>query len=189
MPRGGYRPGSGRPKGRRDSKPRRRTAPPPIDVTMEAGFLAACAEMVRSGELIEYVRGFLKDGDVRVRMWAVDKIAAYGAGMPVGRTDQTRHDVDVGEMIRRVHEDLTLEQKREEEQRLLQSMGLVEAGATPPVPPPLAPPRAFALISAPQEPAAAIRSEPARPTPRGPRPLTEQEIVRKLEELDKAHGT
>jgi hypothetical protein len=188
MPRGGYRPGSGRPKGRRDSKPRRRTAPPPIEVTMEASFLAACAEMVRGGELFEYLRGFLKDGDPRVRMWAVDKIAAYGAGMPVGRTDQTRHDVDVGAMIQRAHNDLTLEQKREEEQRLLRAMGLVEVGATPPVPAPLAPPRALALISAPQEPVAPIRSEPSPPY-RGPRPLKEQEIDRKLEELDKAHGT
>ena len=86
----------GRPKGSKDSTPRRKKAPPP-DVVAERAFLEACGDFVRSGRPYQILRKMADDGDPRVAGWAVDKLLSYGVGLATTRP--TSHPTEVGAAI------------------------------------------------------------------------------------------
>jgi hypothetical protein len=84
VPRGGARPGAGRPLGSKDTRrPRwRRKA---LDPTTRAAFVAWCAEFAASGNAVEMLQDALSCGDPARRDRALLTALNYGIGLPQQR--------------------------------------------------------------------------------------------------------
>lgn len=88
MPRGGARPGAGRPRGRRDSKPRRWHRPNIREGSQseKQGFLDFCRRVCEAGgQAAEIVEAALASEDSAERRWAVQMAVGYAVGTPVAR--------------------------------------------------------------------------------------------------------
>src|SRR5262245_41315552 len=86
MPRGGRRPGAGRPRGARDGSPRRRRLKPLQDPSV-AALLDYARERTQDGSLTEILEEFRVSADPEHRRWWAQYVASYGAGLPGRRPD------------------------------------------------------------------------------------------------------
>ncbi len=87
MPRGGPRRNAGRPKGRRDSKPRRWHRPNinEGDPETRKAFIEYCHSVTSSGRASQIIDAALDSDDPGERRWAVTLAVSYSLGMPTNR--------------------------------------------------------------------------------------------------------
>jgi len=90
MPRGGARPGAGRPKGRKDTQPRRWHAASlsegPPETRRE--FVETCREVCSSGQASAHLLEMLNSSDVSRRDRGFVIALSYGIGLPVQRHEE-----------------------------------------------------------------------------------------------------
>src|SRR4030095_12404757 len=81
MPKGGRRPGAGRPHGAKDSGPRRQHVTP-LPRPEVAALLDYAKEKTRDGSVVEVLESFRTSTDPEHRKYWLQFCASYGAGLP-----------------------------------------------------------------------------------------------------------
>lgn len=163
MPRGGRRPGAGRPTGSRDGSPRRQRITPLPDPSV-AAILDYAKARTEDGSLVAVLEGFRESTDPEHRKWWAQVVASYGVGLPGKRSDQPT--TDIGSVIAEAarHAQARHEERRKERAALAPAPEALNSGQQEPREVPALPPAPPAPVL-PPEPARAEKGPDGWPRP------------------------